>query len=580
MKKTFTANLNGTVFHIEEDAYDQLQRYLANIRAKFSGSAEAEEIMADIEARIAELFLERLQGRQAVSLDDVEHVIQVMGQPEDYVDSDPEPAAEPQTAWGQFRQGRKHKRLFRNPDDRWIGGVLSGVAAYFGHDPLWYRIAFLIILIGGWGSPILVYLVMWALVPEAGTAAEKLEMHGEPVTVDNIKRMFEEGAERFKTGAEKVASEAKDMGRKYKQQGYQAAYQTRSAGLRLLDLFGKVLGIVLLFISVILGLSLISALVGGAAAWSGSSYTGGSGLMGMAGLIFPDAPSSISFTVAAVALCLLPVLLLLLAALWLLFRVRTPRWLGATLTVAFIMALAVATWTGMRLGMDFRGKGAAETSVALPYPAQGTLTINSKAAATRYHYYWGFSNSPQFNSNLIEVDGDSIQFNLARLGVELSPDSSFHLVTRRMARGATAPDAQARAEHIAHSFAWHNDTLSLPAHYTFPKADRIRAQRVKYMVQVPLGGRIRFTPGTRGLLSNWTGPDVDDLQPDLDLTDGTWIMTTGGLVRAGSQPPPAGDHADQGPEAAAGPPIGLPLATVPVPSFPNLVHFLGNLIRP
>ncbi|MCI1752815.1 MAG: hypothetical protein LKM36_08110 [Flavobacteriales bacterium] len=89
MKKTFTANLNGTVFHIEEDAYDQLQRYLANIRAKFSGSGEAEEIMADIEARVAELFHERLQGRQAVSMADVDHVKQVMGQPEDYVDSDP-----------------------------------------------------------------------------------------------------------------------------------------------------------------------------------------------------------------------------------------------------------------------------------------------------------------------------------------------------------------------------------------------------------------------------------------------------------------------------------------------------------
>ena len=88
MKKTFTANLNGTVFHIEEDAYDQLQRYRANIRAKFSGSAEAEEIMADIEARIAELFTERLQGRQAVSLADVDHVKQVMGQPEDYVDDE------------------------------------------------------------------------------------------------------------------------------------------------------------------------------------------------------------------------------------------------------------------------------------------------------------------------------------------------------------------------------------------------------------------------------------------------------------------------------------------------------------
>ena len=83
MKKTLTANISGTVFHIEEDAYDRLQRYLSTIRAQFTGTDGREEIMADIEARIAELFTERLDGRrQVVNVDDVEHVIGIMGQPE------------------------------------------------------------------------------------------------------------------------------------------------------------------------------------------------------------------------------------------------------------------------------------------------------------------------------------------------------------------------------------------------------------------------------------------------------------------------------------------------------------------
>jgi hypothetical protein len=88
MKKTLTANISGTVFHIEEDAYDRLHRYLENIRSQFSGNEGRDEIMADIESRIAELFTERSDGRpQVVSIDDVEHVIGIMGQPEDYSDA-------------------------------------------------------------------------------------------------------------------------------------------------------------------------------------------------------------------------------------------------------------------------------------------------------------------------------------------------------------------------------------------------------------------------------------------------------------------------------------------------------------
>ena len=92
MKKTLTANVSGTVFHIEEDAYETLHRYLGNIRNQFAGTDGRDEIMADIEARIAELFTERLDGRrQVVSIDDVEHVIGIMGQPEDFSEGTPVP---------------------------------------------------------------------------------------------------------------------------------------------------------------------------------------------------------------------------------------------------------------------------------------------------------------------------------------------------------------------------------------------------------------------------------------------------------------------------------------------------------
>lgn len=124
MKKTFTANVSGSVFHIEEDAYERLQHYLSGIRRQFEGASGREEIMADIEARISELFHERLAGtREAVSLADVEHVISVMGQPEDY--TDPEQGNEPPQNATSTSEQRGYKRFFRDPDDKWVGGVIG-----------------------------------------------------------------------------------------------------------------------------------------------------------------------------------------------------------------------------------------------------------------------------------------------------------------------------------------------------------------------------------------------------------------------------------------------------------------------
>jgi phage shock protein PspC (stress-responsive transcriptional regulator) len=598
MKKTFTANLNGTVFHIEEDAYDQLQRYLANIRAKFSGSAEAEEIMADIEARIAELFTERLQGRQAVSLADVDHVKQVMGQPEDYVDGDTadRPAGTEERTYQQAGP-RKHKRLFRDPEDRWVGGVISGLANYFGTDPLWFRIAFIVVLIAGWGSPVLVYLIMWALIPEASTAAEKLEMHGEEVTVDNIKRVFEEGAERVKAGAEKVAGEARAMGRKYWQQGrehrHEARYRAESIAHRILDALGKVVGLCLLFLAIILGLSLIAALVGGTASWTTGAFTGGTGLVGLMGFIFPNGTHAMGFTLAAVMLCLVPVILLLLAALWLLFRVRTPRWVSWCLSLVFILAVVAVTWSAVCLAADFRSNGVQRSELAIPMPANGTLDVrvdNGRNRTTTSHSFRFHRGVISLDMDIVDFEGDSVVFDLARLNVEQSPDSAYHLVAERLARGADPQRAGERADRIRTSYSWKNDMLSLSSLYSFPIRDRMRAQHVNYFLQVPLGGRVHFASGTERLMHDWmNGNEFDgDFGSDLesDMAGHTWIMTEEGLKSAEKtlEAPPVSEERGQvriTDHAMAAASVGhiQHHSEITVP-MPNLLELLSRSLEP
>ncbi len=183
MKKTLTANISGTVFHIEEDAYDRLHRYLNTIRSQFTGTDGREEIMADIESRIAELFTERLDGRrQVVSIDDVEHVIGIMGQPEDYMVGENAGGEQRSTGsersdkgpnWTMGEAGRRSgKRLFRDPEDKWVGGVLGGVGAYFNIDPLILRLIYLVFLFLGFGF--ILYLILWIVVPKADSAADML----------------------------------------------------------------------------------------------------------------------------------------------------------------------------------------------------------------------------------------------------------------------------------------------------------------------------------------------------------------------------------------------------------------------
>ncbi|WP_455586368.1 PspC domain-containing protein [Bacteroides sp.] len=198
MKKTLTVNLGGTVFHIDEDAYRLLDNYLCNLKLHFNKQEGAEEIVDDIEIRISELFLEKLNaGSQVISLADVEEVIDRVGKPEDFGTTDEE---EKKTSAGSSNTYTTRRRLFRNPDDKLLGGVMGGLAAYLGWDPTLLRLLALVILICGYGTLIPVYLICWLVIPEARTAAEKLSMRGEAVTVENIGKTVTDGFEKVANG--------------------------------------------------------------------------------------------------------------------------------------------------------------------------------------------------------------------------------------------------------------------------------------------------------------------------------------------------------------------------------------------
>ena len=214
MNKIYNINLGGYPFTIDDDAYIVLNKYLKTISNHFSRSEGCEDIISDIESRIAELFNEHMQGQPIVSMRQVDKMISIMGTPEEFgaapeSDNIKENNARRGSRESSFQPG---KRLFRDPDASIIGGVCSGISSYLGiRDPVWIRIAFAIGFFTGFG--VIAYLILWIALPEAKTAADKLAMKGEKINVSNIARIVEDEINNL---GETIAEITKDFGTKKK----------------------------------------------------------------------------------------------------------------------------------------------------------------------------------------------------------------------------------------------------------------------------------------------------------------------------------------------------------------------------
>jgi phage shock protein PspC (stress-responsive transcriptional regulator) len=180
MKITVSINLGGYSFNIDEDAYAELKMYLRNLELHFAREESASEILSDIETRMAELFRIKITSyKQVINIEDVRQAISVLGTPEDISDSDGPSSREKFSSPG-------YHRMYRDPDNRIIGGVCSGMGAYWDIDPLIVRIIFIALALAG-GVGVMVYLILYIVLPEAKTTAQKIEMKGEPVNIHNIK---------------------------------------------------------------------------------------------------------------------------------------------------------------------------------------------------------------------------------------------------------------------------------------------------------------------------------------------------------------------------------------------------------
>ena len=318
MKRALKINLNGQIFHIDEDAYEKLKNYLDTISSHFSNVEESKEIVDDIETRIAELLEEKLKDQsQVISIKQVEEIIEIMGRPEEIID-DEATGNEQKRSFNS--SGGKYRRLYRDPDNAVFGGVAAGLSAYFAIDLLVVRILFVVLILAGWGLPFILYLVLWIAVPKAMTAAEKLEMKGEKVNVSNLEKKVREEYEDVKENFSKARNSK--AGRKTEDTFHEIF---RILGVIIIGFF-KVLLAIIAVSFVIAGISLIVSLIG--LAFFGVGATGW-GLFHLwdsdiSQFIVPFInPSNLSFIgMSAILLILIPLLAIIYGLFKALFRFK------------------------------------------------------------------------------------------------------------------------------------------------------------------------------------------------------------------------------------------------------------------
>lgn len=265
MKKTLTVNLGGTVFHIDEDAYRLLDNYLKNLKAHFRKEQGVEEIVDDMETRIAELFAEKKStNSQVITLADVEEVIARMGKPEDFdepinAETADNGSSERRKDGRESGQTNARRRFYRDPDNKMLGGVAGGVAAYFDWDVTLVRLVLVLLVFLPYCPVVLPYLIAWFLIPEAHTATEKLNMRGEPVTVESIGKTVTDGFERMANDVNRYMNS--DKPRTLLQQIGDVAVAVIGAFLKLILLLLAVACAPVLFAFVVVFVLLIVALV-------------------------------------------------------------------------------------------------------------------------------------------------------------------------------------------------------------------------------------------------------------------------------------------------------------------------------
>lgn len=480
MNKTININLAGMFFHIDEDAFKKLQHYLDAIKRSFTDKQGRDEIILDIEARIAELFAEkRADKSQVISMKDVDEVIAIMGQPEDYMVDEDIFEDEPETTSSKKTKKSSNKRLYRDTENSYVGGVSSGLGHYLEIDAIWIRLLWVVLTLASSGIFLLIYVAFWIFTPEAKTTAEKLSMRGEEVTISNIEKKIREG---FDNVSEKVKNVD------YQKYGNRAKAGAGSAA----SAFASIINVFLRIIVGFVGIIILLVAGGGLIALFISLFT-----FGTFGII--DAPwndylmmhiSETSLWLGVIfSFFVFGILLFFLFVLGLKILVKNLKSIGNTaklvlLGIWIISAIGLAVISVKEATSRAISENVVET-FSIPATKQDTLMIEMRNN-NQYKSYVGYRNH-NVQLKYDENENGVLYSEDIRVIIRSTKDSIAKIEVNKEADGKSVLDAKRRAENIEYGFDLKGNTLYLDSYFLVREQLKARDQELYVTLWLPEG---------------------------------------------------------------------------------------------
>ena len=475
MNKTVSINLGGLVFHIDEDAFQKLSHYFDAIKRSLSNTKGQEEIINDIEMRVGELVVEKHKSdKQVISIKQVDEIISIMGQPEDYRIDD----EEPKNTTSNFETLKRDKKLFRDKDEAVIGGVLAGLGHYFGIDKVFLRILFLVLFFVA-GTGFLAYIILWIAMPEAQTTSEKLEMRGEPVTISNnekkVREEFATLSEKIKsTDFEKMKSEMKSNSEKFNAnfKGYLDVF---------FNVIAKTIGALMILGSLaILVIFLIGVLAFGTTNFESFPFHSFIELGN-----FTDYPIWFFGLLFYVAVSIPSFFVLLLG-----IKIVAPnsKSIGSIakyiLLALWIIAIAILISIGIKQAAEYAYEGRIYEKQSINLNPKDTLYIKFK---NNDYYAKDVNDFTDFSITKDSLNQDVVYSNLIIFEIEKTDELLPYIKINKEAKGNSFITAKQRAEKIKYSYKIIGNQLVLDNYLITELKDKFRDQKIEIKLYLPKG---------------------------------------------------------------------------------------------
>lgn len=487
MNKTVNINLGGILFHIDEDAYQKLNRYFEAIKRSLTNSSGQDEIIKDIEIRVSELLTEKQKTeKHVVGIKDVEEVIAVMGQPEDYIIDDD--GTTNTTSTGFSSTSRTTKKLYRDRDNAAVGGVLSGLGYYFGVETVWLRLALLALVFFA-GTGVLLYIILWIVMPEAITTSEKLEMKGEPVNIENIEKKVREGfdtvSDKIKNLGEFTKEEANNLSEKFgKNVNTHGKNLGNSLGdfiIVILGVFAKFIGGIIIMIAAITLIGLfISLFTFGSTEYLDvpwldyfNSFNYGNTSMFLIGLLF-------FFAIG------IPFFFLLMLGLKIM--IPTIKSIGNiakyTLLAVWLIAVGILISLGIRQAQEVAFDNKTIQKQQINILPTDTLMVSFKS-----NTYYSNHSTNKGNLEIVEDSLSQKKIYSNDISFEVLPTDARlpYIQIEKRANGKSSIDAKQKAEKINYNFKIVGNKLILDDYFLTDMENKFRDQEVQIFLYLPKG---------------------------------------------------------------------------------------------